>query len=122
MTVEEIVKELRLAVVQSNMTINEISMRSGVGYSTLDNWMYYGIPPRLERLIKEAEVVGLEIIIRKVGEAQDPEKADPAKADPEPAAKPYFRHGLPSCGSCGLQIHKGNKYCPWCGKRVGWDD
>lgn len=38
------------------------------------------------------------------------------------AKKPTFRLGKPCCGGCGTVMPKWSNFCPYCGKKVQWDD
>ena len=37
------------------------------------------------------------------------------------SVKPTWSHRNPYCGSCGLQIRSGGKYCSECGKPIAWE-
>lgn len=37
------------------------------------------------------------------------------------AVKPTWIRGKPCCGSCGLQIRNGGKFCGECGKMIAWE-
>lgn len=36
--------------------------------------------------------------------------------------KPTWRLGKPCCGDCGTVMPKWSNFCPYCGKKVLWDD
>lgn len=42
-------------------------------------------------------------------------------ANVQEPVKPTWRRGLAFCGKCGIQLRRGFKYCPDCGRAVKWE-
>ena len=61
-----VVRAIMQAWYDSQMTLKELAHKSGVAPSTIGNWFYLGISPRLSSLVRVADAVGVTLEGKKV--------------------------------------------------------
>jgi transcriptional regulator with XRE-family HTH domain len=70
MTKDKIKKQIVALKTHYDLSIPEISERSGISHKTIENWMYSSKTPSIEMFSRYLKVFGYEIGIRKIKDTE----------------------------------------------------